>query len=221
MSSPVHYKAFDFADDLTIYHRRLPHWRQEGCAYFVTFRLADSIPQPLVREWDLVRQGWLANHPRPWTEETFLEYERTFTIQMEEYLHAGHGKCILKYPGNAAAVRDSLLHFNGERYDLGNFVIMPNHVHAIVKPYDEVKLEAVLGACKGFTAHEINKNMNRSGRVWSEESYDHIIRHGGEMLRIARYICANPAKAGLSPEATVGGGATADWICDPPHCQCR
>ena len=217
MSLPVHYKAFDFADGLTIYRRRLPHWRQDGCAYFVTFRLADSIPQPLLREWDVVRQGWLANHPRPWTEKTFREYERKFTAQMEEYLHAGSGQCILKSPKNAYVVKDSRLHFDGDRYDLGNFVVMPNH--AILKPYGEFNLEDIIGRCKSFTAQEINKEKSSGGRVWSEECYDHIIRGEAEMNRIARYIRANPEKSGLKSDATINGGCTANWVCDLPRCQ--
>lgn len=50
---------------LTFYMRDLPHWRQEGATYFVTFRLADSLPQAKLRELDELRKLWRAKFPRP------------------------------------------------------------------------------------------------------------------------------------------------------------
>lgn len=35
---------------VTVYRRHLPHWRQEGGFYFVTFRLADALPPTVIRE---------------------------------------------------------------------------------------------------------------------------------------------------------------------------
>ncbi len=136
---------------------------------------------------------------------------------MEKYLHAGIGECILRPSNNAVILHDSLMHFDGIRYDLGEFIIMPNHVHVILKPYQKFKLEFLLGNCKRYFANRFNKKMGRKGRVWAEESYDHIIRDGTEMKRIAKYIRANPCKAGLDPNKIFGGGNTADWICDLPE----
>ena len=125
---PITYKAFDFADGVRIYRRKLPHWRQDGCAYFVTFRLGDSIPQHVLREWKAVREGWLRHHPPPWSEADMAEYHETFTAKMEAYLHAGYGACILRRQGMRAIVEEALRQFDGTRYNLGEFVIMPNHV---------------------------------------------------------------------------------------------
>ena len=207
------YKRFDFVDGLTIYKRNLPHWRQTGCAYFVTFRLADSIPQALLREWATIREGWIANHPQPWTEAELAEFQEKFTEQMEEYLHAGSGSCLLRKQHLARVVADALNCFNGERYALGDYAVMPNHVHAIVHPFDGFDLDNISHSWKSYTSKEINRLAGQEGQVWAEESYDHIIRHEGEMLRISNYIQANPSKANLRPGTYLCGGSTKDWQC--------
>ena len=213
----VHYKAFDFADGLIVYRRKLPHWRQAGCAYFVTFRMADSIPQHLLRQWEMVRNGWLEHHPQPWTEEEMQEYDRMFTLKMEEYLHSGYGSCILKDKRLSGMVENALLHFNAVQYDLGDYVVMSNHVHVIMVPKNNFTLEAIVGSWKGFTSKKINRTMGLSGQLWSEEFYDHIVRHENELTRISRYIKDNPVKSGNSASSAIVGGCSVDWVCDPPR----
>lgn len=50
---------------------------------------------------------------------------------------------------------------------------------------------------KGYTAHEANKILNRTGQFWEEESYDHEVRNDEELDRIVKYVLNNPVKAGL------------------------
>jgi REP element-mobilizing transposase RayT len=215
---PITYKAFDFADGVRMYRRKLPHWRQDGCAYFVTFRLGDSIPQHLLREWEAVREGWLLHHPQPWTEAVMAEYHETFTAQMEAYLHAGYGACVLRRREAGAVVADSLECLDRVRYHLGEYVVMPNHVHAILLPIDGFELEQLVGACKGYTSQMINKLLRRRGALWADEYCDHIVRHEAEMNRTAAYIRANPTKAGLRADAVCSGGSSENWLCTPPRC---
>ena len=73
---------------------RLPHWQQEGAAYFITFRLADAVPQALRQEWEDEREGWLRFHPKPWSDEIENEYHQRFSGAVERWLDAGHGECL-------------------------------------------------------------------------------------------------------------------------------
>ncbi len=73
----------------------LPHWRQEGVTYFVTFRLADALPQVKLQGWLRERDVWLASHPRPWDARTSTAYHKRFTARIEKWLDAGYGSCAL------------------------------------------------------------------------------------------------------------------------------
>jgi REP element-mobilizing transposase RayT len=82
----------------------------------------------------------------------------------------------------------------------GDFVIMPNHVHAIVAPFSGKALERLLQSVKRYSAVCINALFGRTGRtLWQKESYDHIVRDDAELERIRQYIENNPAKAHLKP----------------------
>jgi hypothetical protein len=74
----------------------LPHWHQEGAAYFFTFRLADAIPAEQRIRWSQQRSAWLQAHPKPWTSELEWEYHGKFTARMECWLDAGAGSCVLR-----------------------------------------------------------------------------------------------------------------------------
>jgi REP element-mobilizing transposase RayT len=183
-----------------IARRHLPHWRQEGTTYFVTWRLADSIPGSRLVSWRAERELWLKANPKPWTAETAAEYRERFPDRLEAWLDQGMGECLLAAPNIRATVEESLLHFNGMRYDLRHYVIMPNHVHVLVSPRPGVELSGLLHTWKGYTAKVINRLLGRSGVLWQDESYDHIVRNEAEFLRILQYIEDNPEKAHLPPD---------------------
>ena len=135
----------------------LPHWRQDGVTYFVTFRLADSLPQEKLRRWQQERAQWLATHPEPHDRATRLDYFQRFPQRMQDWLDAGDGCCILRLKDPKTTVEDALRHFTGQRYDLDEFVVAPNHVHALVTPLGHTGLSSILHSWKSFTAHEIAK----------------------------------------------------------------
>src|SRR5881398_1432527 len=118
--TPV-FRALDEHGDIKIARRHLPHWEQEGATYFVTFRLADSIPNTLLIEWHDELQTWLKFHPRPWDHKTAKEYERRFVDGPEKWLDRGHGECHLRNQRLAAIVANALRHFDRERYRLDAF----------------------------------------------------------------------------------------------------
>ncbi|MEJ5375060.1 MAG: DUF1156 domain-containing protein [bacterium] len=170
----------------------LPHWRQDGATYFVTFRLADSMPQEKLLQWEEERKAWQEKHPEPHDEKTRREYYQLFPQRFQEWLDAGYGECILAKPEIKALVESALRHFDGERYLLDEHVVMPNHVHALVTPLAGHELSEILHSWKSYTAHEINRKLGRSGTVWQKESFDHIIRSPAQMERVRQYIRNNP-----------------------------
>src|SRR5213082_3408120 len=194
--TPV-FRALDEHGDIKIARRHLPHWEQEGATYFVTFRLADSIPNTLLTEWHDELQTWLKFHPRPWDHKTAKEYERRFVDGPEKWLDRGHGECHLRNQRLAAIVANALRHFDRERYRLDAFVVMPNHVHVLVQPKSGHSLSEILHSWKSFSAHSINKALHRKGDFWMEESYDRMVRDFEELERYRDYIKENPVAAKL------------------------
>jgi REP element-mobilizing transposase RayT len=178
-----------------IYERNLPHWRQSGATYYVTFRLADSMPQEKLRELTLEQGEWRKRHPEPRSPSVVAEYHRLFSEKVEQWLDAGAGSCVLREPDAAKIVADTLKHFDGQRYRLGEWVVMPNHVHLLVTPLPQHELSDILHSWKSFTANKINERFHRTGTLWQHESYDHIVRDDDELHRIEQYIRDNPAKA--------------------------
>ncbi|MEY2540177.1 MAG: valyl-tRNA synthetase [Verrucomicrobiota bacterium] len=191
------FRGFDEFSDVEVTQRRLPHWEQEAATYFVTFRLADSLPAAKLAELEEERSRWLALHREPWSESDKREYYERFSKRIEEWLDAGYGSCTLRDARPAEIVANALKHFAGERYELFSWVVMPNHVHVIVRPFQQYTLGDILHTWKSFTAHEINSLLNRSGTLWQHESYDHIVRNEGALSRISEYIDQNPERAGI------------------------
>ncbi len=179
----------------TTHRRHLPHWRQPGVTYFVTWRLADSLPQAVLAEWREAQELWLAAHPQPWSDEAEEEYWDLFVRRFDDALNEGAGSCLMNDAEIASVVEQSLLHFEGDRYKLWRYVAMPNHVHVLVTPAEGVNLSELLHGWKGYTAKAINKLRGTSGAVWQDETFDHIVRTESQLKKFVRYIEDNPVKA--------------------------
>jgi carbamoylphosphate synthase large subunit/REP element-mobilizing transposase RayT len=196
LSAPQ-FRPMDLHSEVHQRRRNLPHWEQEGVTYFVTFRLADAVPQDLLREWKEELETWLKFHPEPWDAATKHDYQRRFQDDRERWLDQGHGECLLKKPAVAAIVVDSLRHFDSQRYVLDAFVVMPNHVHVLVQPAKNQSLSDILHSWKSFSGKAINISLGRTGAFWQEETYDRIVRDWNELVRNRDYIIRNPEKANL------------------------
>ena len=214
---PVPKNTPAFKDDISeteVTERHLPHWKQDAKTYFITWRLADSLPRKKLDQLAEERDGWLAENPKPWTDEQESEYYQRFSDQIDEWLDAGEGSCILRDPENAAIVGDALRHFDGERYTLHAAVVMPNHVHVLVELAEGEDLSKVLHSWKSFTAKKLNEKTKETGQVWQEEYFDRLIRNQDHFNATRRYIGANPSRAGLAEgdywlfEAGSGTGGT-------------
>ncbi len=181
----------------------LPHVKREGALYFVTFRLADSLPRDVLLRFnhelaerrrrldDFTRRGESINDS---AEEISRDYRR----KVERYLDQGVGACHLRRPEIAELTAGALQHFHEVRYLLHDWVIMPNHVHAIVWPMPNYLLSDILKAWKQFISRRAKKILGLGDEpFWQHESYDHWIRNDAERGRIARYIRNNPVTARL------------------------
>lgn len=197
---------------------RLPHWTSDGAVYHVTFRLADSLPKHVLEQFEEERDS-LSRRPDLSAEERKrLDY--LVSDEVEAYLDTGKGECLMSNPEIADLVAHALANFEGERYRLHAWCVMPNHVHLVLQPLAGHELPHIMHSLKSFTAHEITKKLGRTGAVWQAEYYDHLIRHEGSYSRVIEYVLDNPRKAGLKDWPWVQGnrrdaGATLtydEWV---------
>jgi len=179
----------------------LPHWTAQGAVYHVTFRLHDALPVREVEKIKMEREQIVRRTDQAQRELTEYEKKRLkklYSDKIEKYLDGGKGKCYLSDAEVASVMASTLRHFDGDRYELYSWCIMPNHVHVVVQPLGENTLSEILHSWKSYTAHEANKILKRKSSFWSEEYYDHLIRDENEFYRTIEYIVENPAKAGLT-----------------------
>lgn len=179
------------------YYRHLPHWRQDGATYFVTFRLADAIPQVQLRALKRWRVIWERSHTEPRSDADWYEFAREITRKAEASMDAGYGECVFHNRELADEMSQSLLHFQHKRCLTSCFTVMPNHVHTVIKPLNGNELEDILESVKRFVSRKVNSLLGRSGVLWAQESYDRIIRDEEHLFRVVQYIGQNPAKARL------------------------
>lgn len=158
----------------------LPHFDHPGLIQSTTFRLADALPAQVMER---LRQ----------TEPDDARRRQT----LEDYLNAGHGACLLRDPAHARTVQDALLHFDGQRYRLLAWVVMPNHVPVLIETQPMHPLPEVVQVWKSFTAKVINQAMGRQGMLWQREYFDRYIRDETHLQAVIDYIDNNPIQAGL------------------------
>jgi putative transposase len=192
---PPGFFAMSQDEPVRFYRRHLPHWRQDGASYFVTFRLGDSLPQHRLQELAEYREAWLRKYEDA-TEDDWEAYQLEIARRVEKWLDQGYGACVLRDAAVARVVEQAMRHFDGDRYSLFSLVVMPNHVHALVKPHSGHELEEVLQSWKSYTSLKINRMLKSSGSLWQAEGFDRIVRDSGHLRRVVRYIERNPEKIG-------------------------
>ena len=183
--------------------RRLPGWYSRGylphrdeinLLQAITFRLADALPDETLRRLE----EQLALQPAS-------GHNITRRLQMEHWLDSGFGCRALGHPKVAAIMENALLHFDGTRYRLLAWCIMPNHVHVLIRPGQN--LAAIVRSWKSFTgrwalAHGVELGLSIPGKVfWMREYWDRYIRDDAHHRRAIDYIHQNPVKAGLCDKA--------------------
>jgi putative transposase len=171
----------------------LPHLDTPELVQHIVFRLVDSLPAKLRDE--------LAKLPQA---------ERTDAA--DAALDAGNGRRDLAIPNLAELVQNTLFRFDGERYALMAWCVMPNHVHALIETRKNQPLDRVVHSWKSFTAHSANRLLGRAGRFWAPEYFDRYMRNDGQLAATRIYIEENPVKAKLC-------AAAADWPYSSASCR--
>jgi REP element-mobilizing transposase RayT len=161
-------------------------FRWGGIAQTVTFRLFDSMPQTVLEQWRTELQHLPSE-----------EFDRERRKRIDAYLDRGYGCCYLCEERLAKIVQEALLHFDGERYALHAWVVMPNHVHVLFTPKAGHEMSEIAHSWKSFTAHKCNKALQRSGEFWQHEPFDRFIRDDQHFANAVSYIENNPVNAGL------------------------
>lgn len=166
----------------------LPHFDRQGVAQFVTYRLSGSLPKHVAEKYgQRVAVGDISE----------IEYHQN----VDAYLDSGKGPTYLRDARIAAIVEENLLRFDGERYDIHAWVVMPNHVHLLFSIYENYSLSSVLHSMKSYTSNKANKLLGREGKFWSTEYFDRFMRSYDHFETTMKYIHNNPVKAGLCETA--------------------
>jgi REP element-mobilizing transposase RayT len=164
----------------------LPHFDGGEIPQFITFRLADSMPQELLDRW----RDELSS-------EQNVNLDAALRKRIELFLDQGYGECYLRDSRVAESVQNSFLFFDGERYRLTAWVVMPNHAHLLLTPGSGHELSDILHSLKSYTANEANKLLRRKGQFWQPESFDRWVRDANHFAKVIAYIENNPVKAHL------------------------
>lgn len=198
------------------HQRRLPHIYPVGSAFFVTWRLEDSLPyavaQKLRASYDeelsaLKKKGFGEDEVLSQQDKLTDEYFEAIDNVLDRVTDGAH---YLKDDDIAKIVEAKLRAYDQKYYRLVAFCIMSNHVHALFdfsvqvleditqfKSSEYVQLPKVMQLIKGGTARDCNVRLKRTGTFWAEESYDTVIRNPKHYERVISYILNNPVKAGL------------------------
>jgi REP element-mobilizing transposase RayT len=188
-------------DNLSIRDRgHLPHWEAATATYFVTFRLADSLPQEALKGILFARKDIPLTAAQMGRQISQSERKRLVKLhahRIEKYLDAGAGACFLRNAAVANVVADSLQQFDGTRYRLFAWCVMPNHVHVVFRMIAGNTLAGILHSWKSYSAKRANQILHRSGELWQREYYDRLVRDVSEFHRAVQYVVDNPKRAGL------------------------
>ena len=172
--------------DPRYWHSRgyLPHFDQDGFTQFVTFRLADSVPQLVLDRWHIeLKSGEIS--------------DAGVRRRIEYYLDQNYGESWLRVPEIANILQETLLKWDGERYRLIAWVIMPNQGHILFSPFEGHRVSDIMHSIESFTAHFANDLLKRKGRFWAKEYFDRYIRDQRHFANTLAYIENNPVKAKL------------------------
>ena len=193
----------------TFYRHRLPHIQPEGFCFFVTFRLADSIPKIKLKHlqdsyYNALQQINI-HEDGIGKNILILELRKKYLIKYDELLdQIKSGKHYLKRDEIASIVAEQIERFDGTYYDLLAYCIMSNHVHLLIdcsvqiksNDFDEsyTQLDQIMHRIKGASSRFCNQALHKTGKFWEHESYDIYIRDEKMLQNVISYILENPVK---------------------------
>ena len=176
------------------WHERgyLPHCDKPGLIQFATFRLWDSMPTSRRGEWEhLIGVEKRSDAPRSGARNIASREQR---LKLEEYLDRSPGECFLQDRRIAAPMEDAMLFHHHQRFELLAWVVMPNHVHALLEIGD-TPLSNIIQNWKSIVAVKANKLLGRTGDFWQVDYWDTYMGDEEQTQKAIRYIENNPVKA--------------------------
>ena len=204
------------------WHNRgyLPHYEANGNYQFITYRLADSLPQKVLKDLPALEAplSTIKNNLGAPLSSAAKEVAVERRKYVESHLDKGWGSCLLREPEVAGKVIEAWKYFDDIKYDLIAYVVMPNHVHLLIKNYEGVKLGDCVRSWKLFVSNFVSKNerlrmkflghvevegaaqesnASKKFTVWQREYWDRFIRDEKHFNKSVNYIFNNPVKAGL------------------------
>lgn len=182
----------NYHEPLTIRSHHLPHFEQDSKLQFVTFRLADALPTERLMELRNIKESFIARYPKPWDNETLVRYNHLGNGQIDKWLDAGHGACLLKDKRLRTEVVSAIEFMDGNKSEILAYVVMPNHVHLLHRPSEGIASSAIIGSIRRYSALQINRITGRRGSLWQKECYDRIIRGYRHLDYVVNYIRNNP-----------------------------
>lgn len=170
----------------------LPHLEQRGKLYFVTFRLRDALPANVLDNIQAQLKQSSESNDSASDIYWIREYHRKLTATLDKYIDKGYGDCILSLPEVRKAIVKTFIEHQHDDYIIYDYVIMPNHIHMIIKPAHWLSLKEVMASLKRKSAVRINKLLNKTGSIWQREYYDIIVRSWSNLQQFKEYIKSNP-----------------------------
>ncbi len=204
--SPADFVGFDPRLALRNDERNSPYCSQPGSSYFITYCLNDSLPNRVIDQYLREQEAWrvrihyeraqlgdLAEDTEKECEAFQLKAYRSFEAILDE----GHGSCVFKDPIQRQVVAEALLQLHGDRYLAHGFVVMPNHIHLLVKPLDGQSPENLLILWMRAVAQRMGQDVKAKGGLWHVDTWICMIRNEEHWLRAMRYTLKNPERAKL------------------------
>lgn len=191
IENPFFERHKDFDID---YSDILPHWHQWGKMQYITFRLADSLPQSKIAVLKQIRADFEANNPRPWDEQTKRNFYKILSPYESRMLDAGFGSCVLANKEARQVLERVLQKFNGDLYEIVAYVIMPNHVHIVMIMNENNSPDVAMRHIWQHSTYHINRTIGQHGALWQKTYYDHIVRNAESLKHFVKYIYNNPQK---------------------------
>jgi len=191
-------------ETISFTRRSLPHWEVADRSYFVTFRLRHSLPENVILNLRTRREQMEKTVK---SQDKVLEFQRYEFREIEKILDSVNNSAnAFLTKENIAPIIMNAFDYLEKKYcwRFPSYVVMPNHIHCLCvadKEGGSKTLTEIIALLKRYTAREINKILNRKGRVWVDENFDHWCRGAEKEESVKRYIRQNPVKAGLVKNA--------------------
>lgn len=190
-----HYLRRD--DTIEVHGVKLPHWNQEDIYVFLNFRLGDSLPQQKLNQLKSERNIWMLSHPQPWSQQTENEFHRKFSHRIEQWVDKGYGCCFFRNSFPTSILVATMLHDDGIKYELVAYVVMPNHVHALVRMFENIRVETLMQEWKSISSHKLKKQFGSEWCDWMENYFDRAIRDENHLNNVISYIYKNYCRGGI------------------------